>query len=369
VPSIDPVKTGLSEPTGSDFLDREIRRYRKRIVSLRFFHFLIWEVTLLGLCFSLDRFAGSVLAALLGGAGGLLIVYRFWYRCPGLEEVVRRVDRKLASREGLITAFQFRESLSPCAVPLARQAVRRLAGASPSQVFPWTSPKILWAWPILFLALGLPKGVEDRGLVPLFSRSSSLEGSAGPVPVASREVAQEHRGTIPQREAGGSTGASIPQKGNRDTREMKGDAPSSGERSGLIPSRLETPAGGAASRPSLNRRESGGAERGDDQPFSERKRDRTGTGQSATVAGAGIPSLDAGQKEIQATGPSLSGGRSVGPPLERVGGGEPPAVRVSASSAFRGDQVYLRPDLPEDYRDYVKRYFDTVQEGEGSDGH
>ena len=368
MPSIDPVKTGLSDPTGSDFLDREIRRYRKRIVGLRVFHVLIWEVTLLGLCFFLDRFAGWVWATLLGGAGGLLIAYRFWYRCPGLEEVVRQVDRKLAFREGLITAFQFRTSPSPCAVPLGRQVVRRLAGASPSQVFPWTVPKILWAWPILLLALGLSKEVEDRGFVPFFSKSSSLEGSTGPVPVATRGAVKEQRVAIPWRETGGSRGASIPQKGNGDTREMKGDTPSSGERSGLIPSRLETRAGGAAPRPSMNRKGSGGGERGDDQPYPERKSDRTGTGPSATLAGSGNPSVEGGQKEVQATGPSVSGGRSAGPPSGRVGGGDSPAVRVSASSAFRGEQVLLRQDLPEDYRDYVKRYFDATQEGEGSDG-
>ncbi|MBI4721209.1 MAG: hypothetical protein HY770_08335 [Chitinivibrionia bacterium] len=361
-----------SLPPGGDVLRRRLRSFHGRVLGLFAFHLLIGGMTLL--------LAGIVLSGPLGGwgfaaaaGGGLLALFLGRRRFPGfgIETTARRVDERLALREGLVTALEFMESPSPMAPPLIRRMADRLIAVRPSQVFPFTFPRVLWGWPLLLLLIVLSggrvgdfsfTGVPHPGSRELFSGEGRR---AGVDPVEIRRGGER----VGEGETPGV--AALPLPDVRDGRRTEEGNSSPGEgRENLL---LRKP-GETAGKVDPRFGKPGAGGRGEEDFLEEASALKTRGikgvpgGETGSSMTSGTAVKAGGKESVLGVGPTADSekvGQGWIPGKDGKGGkGGIPEVRSSSRASL---PVSLRRDLPEAYRIYVTRYFDAIQEGDRID--
>ncbi|MBI4715787.1 MAG: hypothetical protein HY760_07625 [Nitrospirae bacterium] len=316
-------------------------------------------IRILGVQFTLPAAVGGIL---------LLVLTRRRFQDLRIEAVALRVDERLALREGLITALEFRESRNPMAPLLIQRMADRLAAVRPFQVFPLILPRILWTWPFLLLPLVLDGGgildLSDIGFphppAPAWERSSTGIQETGTFPDGGR------RGNGMGGEGKVLTADDRFPHGTREVRGTAGRGSSPGEDSEGLLLRREREVVTPADPRSLHPPPSGIgiAEGPREKPYHSGRggMDAVRVGESGVSTG---PGRAGGAREREAV--LGIGSASVTPEEGGPGGGTGKIGKVSPLGVRRSARetlpISLRKDLPEAYRTYVTRYWDTVVEG------
>lgn len=327
------------------------------------------------------QFRGGVGVGWAAGAAGLALgsaTLLAWLRCPTVQATGSALDRELRLDDRVAAALEAREGHEPVAPLIVRDALLRLRGVKPAQVFP--------------MKLGRPAAVATAGFV-----GTALLFTLGAPPGPGPEQASAARGGGVRAEGGARSSPAGPLRGRSSEANGERGVPGSQQQvaapsvaagqqaapAGAQPGTTSTRAPGdqrestADSSQALGGTTAGGAPSGDGR----RSTDNQG---AADGSGAGAPARGAASTTTRATGTAQGaagrsgetlGGTAVGSggvqgealgsnadvarTLARRGGlsvtSRADAAWTSAGAAMSSD------DVPPRRRSYVRDYFIAVR--------
>ena len=360
-------------PDSNEIIVKQVCRYRRRAINLILFRTLAWSGTILIIGMGLSRFKIPGILILTVLAASSFAAYYLWRNYPQTEQVVRILDQRLSLKEGLVTAFQFCDSHGPFVPLLVKQLSPRLTGARPRQVFPFKMPGVLLAWPFLLTLMIVP---AETGLVRFFNFHQNSDGGDGgfsnETTMSLRDTKEDGNGIPSQAEiqnAGRGLDSHSPLTTGGDKfreNDEYADA-SSGETAmsqgvtkgddNVIPAQagIQNAGRGLDSRLRGN---DGHLEKLSSEPGDTRGKGTPGV----TPSEAGTDLYEAA---LSSQGHVLVSGQGETKDMPVTGSLKGRAEKRNGyeeSTHTAVVQILTRQDIPQEYKEYVKRYFDAIQE-------
>ena len=350
----------------NDFFIEYIDRCRRRVLYNVSLKVVTWWLTiaLSGIVFSFIIKKPVLIPACMVTA--VIVFYYYYKRIPGDEDVVSIIDKSLSLKEGLVTAFQYREDrkISDSFVsPLINQITTRLNVSRPAMLFPVSFPKVFLVWPLLIIILIFSRGISKNAINKGFSSTvkggvnyavnpEEIKGmdSAGRGKDFSNEIPMSGALTkdeenSPHLVKGGQEGVTSvePSMNLRLTKDDEDNAPSPGPLTGGGQGE-----GGLRAFSGENKHTANSDSEMVSSVSGTNEGKDTSKGKKVIVNGRG-----SGKNNLSTESPDV------------YGKWDGKQWKASYTDAMH---VLVQQDIPDDYKDYVRSYFDAVQREEQVNG-